>query len=123
MSGLADGSWCGRLGGPLALLVSTMNPTLIHHCSRRKAVWGPKRTASALLLAFACLAPSTAVAKPHQHSRQAAGKKPGVRSERIKDYKIDGELTERTKGKYASNTTRVIVTFAPGVTLPAEFRR
>jgi serine protease AprX len=100
-----------------------MNSSLIHNCSRRKAVWGPKRTASALLLAFACLAPSTAVAKPHHHSHEGAKNNPGVRSERIEDYKIDAELTERSKGKYAVNTTRVIMTFAPGVKLPAEFRQ
>jgi hypothetical protein len=82
-----------------------MNLSLIHNCSRRKAVWGPKRTASALLLAFACLAPSTAVAKPHHHSHEGAKKKPGVRSESIKDYKIDGELTER--GRNAAHEATV----------------
>ena len=94
---------------------------IYHHFCRRKAVWGPKRTAAALLFTFVCLAPSTAVAKAHQH--QGASKQSGVKNKSVKDYKLDDELSDRSNGRNGNSTTRVIVTFAPGVKLPAEFRK
>jgi serine protease AprX len=98
-----------------------MNPNVCLNPVRRKAVWGPKRTASALLVTLACLAPNTAAAK--QHAQEGARKKAGVQSESVKDYKLDDELSERAKDRNQSKTTRVIVTLAPGAKLPAEFRR
>src|SRR6185295_11201182 len=93
------------IGGHLALLFSTMNPMIYHHFCRRKAVWGPKRTASALLFAFFCLAPNTAVAKAHQY--QGAKKQSGVKNASVKDYKLDDELTVRSNGRNGNSTTRV----------------
>ena len=88
---------------------------------RRKAVWGPKRTASVVLLAIACLAPNPADAK--QHSHEGAKKKPGVQNRSVRNYKLDDELDRRTKGRDDRSTTRVIVTLVPGAKLPAEFKR
>jgi serine protease AprX len=88
---------------------------------RRKAVWGPKRIASALLITVACLAPNTVAAA--QHSHEGAKKKAGVPSQSVKNYKIDDELDRRVKGRDTLATTRVIVTLAPGAKLPADFKR
>ena len=71
---------------------------------RRKAVWGPKRTALALLVSLASVAPTMAFATPHTAS------KPGVPSAHVKDYKLDRELTKRSTDRNPRNTTRVIVT-------------
>src|SRR6185295_5279545 len=97
-----------------------MNPTSCS-LSRRKAVWGPKRTASALLVVLACMAPNLAVAKPH--NREGARKRDGAPSSRVKNYKIDDELTARSGDRNQNRTTRVIVTLTPGAKLPAEFKR
>jgi serine protease AprX len=93
-----------------------MNPIL---CSptRRKAVWGPNRTVSALLITLACLAPTLAFAKPH------SAKRPGVPGARVRDYRLDRELTKRSEDRNPRNTTRVIVTLLPGAKLPSEFRK
>jgi serine protease AprX len=98
-----------------------MKPHSYSHTIRRKAVWGPKRVASALLLAVACLVPTAAAAA--QHGQQAAKKQPGVPSTSVRQYKLDDELTRRSKGKDSLSTTRVIVTIQPGVLLPPEFKK
>jgi hypothetical protein len=102
--------------------LSSMNPLPCHSLSRRKAVWGPKRIASALLVTLACWAPSTTFAKPHH--REGARKQSGVRSARVKDYRIDEELSTRSNDRSRSTaTTRVIVTLVPGGTLPTDVKR
>src|SRR4051812_36252910 len=87
---------------------------------RRKAVWGPKRTVSAFLVAMTCMAPNFAAAKTHSH--EAPHKKAGVPGSAAKSYKLDDELTRRSTGN-GSNTTRVIVTLVSGAQLPAEFKK
>src|SRR5262249_44726099 len=89
------------------------------YCStsgRRKAVWGPKRTVSALLLIFACATPNLAFAKPHGHPTR---KVPGAPGYLVKNYKVDDQIGKHAKG----STTRVIVTLVPGATLPPEFKK
>ena len=98
-----------------------MNPTHRQSINRHKAVWGPKRTIPALLLAFTCMAPNFAAAKTHSH--EASQKKPGVPGQAAKSYKLDDEVTRRSNDRTGSNTTRVIVTLVPGAKLPAEFKR
>src|SRR2546423_14502862 len=88
--------------------------------TRQKAVWGPKATIAALLLAT-CLAPITATAGPHK--RQADKKKPGVPSAYVKSYRLDDELTQRSTRGNQREITRVIVTLVPGATLPPEFKK
>src|SRR3954471_1952246 len=88
---------------------------------RRKAVWGPKRIATALAFTLACLGPHTAAA--NTHSQQGASKPAGVPSKSVKQYKLDDELTRRSLGKDSQATTRVIVTLQPGAQLPAEFKK
>jgi serine protease AprX len=48
---------------------------------------------------------------------------PGVRSARIKDYRIDDELLRRSNDRNKNNTTRVIVTLVPGAKLPGEVKK
>ena len=94
---------------------------LLNDSSRSKAVWGPKRILPALLLAISCLVPTTAIAKPHSH--EGAKKTPGVPGQYVKQYKLDGELTELAKGRNPNSVTRVIVTLLPGAQLPPEFKK
>src|SRR4051812_48265958 len=98
-----------------------MTPTYHPSNSRRKAVWGPRRTISGLLLAFTCMAPNFAAAKTHFH--EGPHKKPGVPGAAAKDYKLDGELTRRSKDKNGTTLARVIVRLVPGAQLPAEFKK
>src|SRR3954464_14011385 len=98
-----------------------MTPTYHPSNSRRKAVWGPRRTISGLLLAFTCMAPNFAAAKTHSH--EGPHKNPGVPGAAAKNYKLDGELTRRSKDKNGSTIARVIVTLVPGAQLPAEFKK
>src|SRR6267154_3404341 len=98
-----------------------MNPMIFHHFCRRKAVWGPKRTAWALLLTFASLAPSTAAAK--DHSNEGTTNTPGVSSKSVKAYRLDEELTDRSTHRSPQSITRVIVRMQPGAVLPAEFKK
>jgi serine protease AprX len=87
---------------------------------RRKAVWGPKRVIG-LGLILLTMAPHAAA--EGRHARSADHKRPGVPSQKIKSYKIDDELVRRSGDRNQSNTTRVIVTLAPGAKLPAEFKQ
>jgi serine protease AprX len=100
-----------------------MTPSYSQSPGRHKAVWGPKRTVSALLLAVACMAPNVASAKTHFH--HADRKKPGQPGKFVKFYKgLDNELVNRSKDRNGSiNTTRVIVTLKPGTDLKPEFAR
>jgi serine protease AprX len=67
------------------------------------------------------MAPNFAAAKTHSH--EAARKAPGVPSATTKSYKLDDELSERSKDRNGAQTSRVIVTLLPGQKLPAEFKR
>jgi serine protease AprX len=90
-------------------------------CSlRRKAVWGPKRVISLVLILLA-IAPFAAA--EGRHERSAGKKRPGAPSSRVKSYKIDDELVARSGDRDQNRTTRVIVTLAPGAKLPAELKR
>jgi serine protease AprX len=89
---------------------------------RRKAVWGAK----ALGLAFAMVLAGVVAnvdAAPKHHLRQGAKAQPGVPSARVKQYKLDDELTRRANKGNALNTTPVIVTLVPGAQLPSEFKK
>jgi serine protease AprX len=91
--------------------------------TRRKAVWGPKRTLGALvMLCVTGLAVSPAAAKSH-HQREAPKKTAGAPGAFVKNYKLDDVLTERANRGNSALTTRVIVTLVPGAKLPGEFKK
>ena len=103
-----------------------MNLSMDQRNLRRKAVWGPKRHLVILLLLIFGLA-SAAVADG-KHSRQGRKAKAGAPSSRVKQYKLDDELSDRSDraerlGQNASHMTRVIVTLVPGAALPESFKK
>jgi len=91
--------------------------------TRRKAVWGPKRTLAALaVLCVTGLGVSSADAKP-KHTTQPAKKTAGAPGGFVKNYKLDDELSDRSERGNQVLTTRVIVTLNPGAKLPGEFKK
>src|SRR5437868_10755552 len=101
-----------------------MTPSNRQSLGRHKAVWGPKRTASALLLvAFACIAPSAMAAgrgahapKP-KHARVARKAKAGAPNSGARAYRLDKELAFRSLHRAANQTTRVVVRLQPNASL------
>ena len=91
--------------------------------TRRKAVWGPKRTLAALaVFCVTGLGVSSADAKP-KHTNQPAKKTAGAPGGFVKNYKLDDELSDRSDRGNQALTTRVIVTLNPGAKLPGEFKK
>jgi serine protease AprX len=90
--------------------------------TRRKAVWGPKRTLLVALLMLFAAAPTTALASGH-HSHQGKNTPAGQPNSFVHNYRMDDEITRRSSDKNASHTTKVIVTLVPGAQLPPEFKR
>jgi len=91
---------------------------------RWKAVWGSKRKFGGALLSFFLTFTgftATAIADG-RHGRSGHKAEPGVRNASVKGYRIDEELTRRSK-RNPTQTTRVIVTLQPGAQLPDEFKR
>ena len=101
---------------------------------RRKAVWGPKRTLAALLIAafgfgFATTASAAGPGRfqnanqGSRHNRNAPHKRPGAPGFNVKNYKMDDEVTKRSARGNPLSTTSVIVTLVPGAKLPPEFKK
>src|SRR5438270_2120246 len=88
--------------------------------TRRKAVWGPKRTLLAALAALLAVAAPAGAAGNHSHQGKKA--RPGAPNSYAKNYKLDDELSRRTQ-RNGGDVTNVIVTLVPGAQLPAEFKR
>jgi serine protease AprX len=87
--------------------------------SRHKAVWGPKRTWAALLLALFAFS-SNAMASG-RHIRKAPSLRPGAPNFQARRGVLDRELTRRIVKP--SGDSNVIITLKPGVTLPAELSK
>jgi serine protease AprX len=96
--------------------------------SRQKAVWGPKRTVSAFLIAFGCIAPNAMAAGRHsttpkaKHSRVAKKVKPGAPNSNAKSYKLDKELSFRSSHNAKLQTTRVVLRLQPNASLPTAYK-
>jgi serine protease AprX len=86
--------------------------------SRRKAVWGPKRTAAAIALIVLGLAPS-AFAEGH-HSRAARKAQAGGPNSHVKNYKVDDQLSLRAANTLSNGKSKVIVELQPGAKLPPQ---
>ena len=80
--------------------------------ARRKAVWGLKSVL--LILLFAPGRRLEAYLREGRHRHQAPKAKPGVPSSRVKGYKLDGELSDRSTRGDSREKTRVIVTLVSG---------
>ena len=87
--------------------------------TRRKAVWGPKGTLVAAILAVGMGANAFA-AGPHRNP--APHSVPGAPGLNVKNYKLDDEVTKRSnRGDQA--ITSVIVTLVPGAKIPPQFKK
>jgi serine protease AprX len=98
-----------------------MIQTLSTCLTRKKAVWGPKRTLAALAVALLGFTPSAMASG--QHAKTPPTAKPGVPGSQAKNYKLDGELTKRAARGNPLLTAKVIVELAPGAQLPADFSK
>src|SRR5262245_8480635 len=110
-----------KLGRPFAHLDGIMS-RLSLSSTRRKAVWGPKRTLLAALLVLFGATPTTVLAKGH-HSHQGKKTRTGWSNSFVRNYVMDDELSRRSSDKNALHTTKVIVTLVPGAELPPEFKK
>jgi serine protease AprX len=89
--------------------------------TRRKAVWGPKRTLLAALVALLAFAPPADAAG--KHSRKAQKARPGAPHSYVGGYRLDNELSRRSLDTNTRNTSRVIVTLQPDAEIPGEFKK
>jgi subtilisin family serine protease len=87
-------------------------------------VWGPKRVLCAGLLLAATATTGAAASSPDgtRHNRPAPAANPGAPSGRVKNYKVDDEVTKRA-GRNALLSSHVIVTLNPGAQLPPQFKK
>ena len=126
-------SGTAQVGSGLALLKPDMTTVFTPTSSRRKAVWGPKRTAIAAAI-MAVAVPLGASAAPNadhnvhfvppsHHFVKAPKAQDGVPSSRVDNSKLDSFLQKRkTSNKNSKETVDVIVTLNPGQDLPLLYR-
>jgi len=88
---------------------------------KRKAVWGARLTVASLCVGLLLTSSSTAFAAG-RHARKAAVARAGRPNSLAKGYKLDAELTKRSRGNGVA-TTRVIVELQPGVQVPTAYRQ
>src|SRR6266851_5508454 len=111
--------WANGPGGRLfAAVCHVMTRSIGVVISRRKAVWGPKRTLAAFVLIAVGVA-SSAFAEGH-HNRAARHAQAGQPNSHVRNYKIDGELTRRAGTALPNHKSKVIVELVPGAQLPAH---
>jgi serine protease AprX len=89
---------------------------------RKKAVWGPKRTLVAALLMTIAFATTGFAAPSHEHTHAAPKGHEGRPNSNAKGYRLDKELTTRSKAN-GLGKTRVIVELQPGAELPPAYRQ
>jgi serine protease AprX len=90
--------------------------------TRRKAVWGPKRTLLAALLVLLGASPDAWASGQHQ----GKAVKPGQFNHFYRNYRMDDELEARSKEHERRpnlETTKVIIELKPGAQLPPEAAR
>src|SRR5262252_5901567 len=88
--------------------------------TRHKAVWGPKRTLLGSLLVLLAAAPIASA----QGQPNGPGKKAGSGPNSfVHDYRMDDELTRRSRDGNPFELTKVIVSLVPGAELPPQFKR
>src|SRR5436190_2522725 len=102
-------------------LISMITSPVSSAAPRRKAVWSPRLGLAALAILSIGLAPDAMAAGRHTSTPPTA--KPGVPSQRVKNYKLDNEVSRRSLHGNPLFTTSVIVTLVPGATLPPEFKK
>ena len=94
----------------------------IERTTRRKAVWGPKRTLAAVAVLVLGLASNALAAG--SHDRGATRGRAGRPNAEARDHrKLDKELTYRADHHSALAKSKVIVTLKSGAQLPTEFKK
>src|SRR6267378_1633160 len=103
------------------LILASGAPAMYLSSSRRKTVWGTKRTVVAAALVILGFVPNAMAQSRHAlaaRRQEAAGPNTNVRH-----YRLDHELAYRANHHRASERTRAILTLQPGAQLPPEFER
>src|ERR1035437_3527646 len=115
----------GVAGGPFAFVFFAMKLSDHPHDSRRKAVWGSKRTVRVLMFLILRFTPQVIASGAHPHSQQPGKVKPGVAGKKAQHTKLDHELTGRADAKKQNpnDFTSVIVTLQKNAKLPAQFKQ
>jgi len=98
-----------------------MNTLPTARTPRRKAIWGPKRTLAATALAWVGLTGHGFAASAQHPSASKAT--PGAPTSRVKNYKLDDDVTARAARGNPLETSSVIVTLVPGADLPTQFKQ
>src|SRR5438093_6750999 len=98
-----------------------MTSTLIARHVRRKAVWGPKRIVTLLMIGLLGFAPQALASG--KHLLNAPTSKPGVPGNKAQHPKLDHDSTYRAEHLDPNGTTSVIVTLQPGAKLPGDFAK
>src|SRR5215471_11340307 len=89
---------------------------------RRKAVWGLKPALATFVAVTITLTGATAFAKG-PHSPGHAGHPSNPNHFVDQNYKLDQELTRRSKNGSATHFSTVIVELKPGAQIPKDFQR
>jgi serine protease AprX len=89
--------------------------------TRRKAVWGPKRTLGlALAVLFSVATPAFADKHPHYGKKARAG----APNHFARNYRMDDEVERRSReSPLGLGKTQVIITLEPGAEIPKEFQQ
>jgi serine protease AprX len=92
---------------------------------RAKAVWGPKRIATAAVFVALALGLTADAGAAGRHQRQGRRARPGVPNSFVSRDKMDTEVARRASSfnLLGLGTANVIVTLEPGADLPAAFQR
>ena len=107
---------CGVCIALLAGMTTAARPRI-----KRKTVWGRRRVLAFLAVLLFAFSSSGLAANP-RHFQQGPKARPDAPSSRVKNYKLDDEVTRRSNANPLS-VTRVIVTLLPGAKLPEQFKR
>jgi serine protease AprX len=99
-----------------------MKNTLSPHIQRAKAVWGPKRTLTAVALVAISFGLAPSVLAQSRHQRVAPTVRPGQPDTFVSQGKMDRDVAKRASG-LSGPTADVIVTLESGADLPASFQR
>src|SRR5436309_1064484 len=99
-----------------------MTSTFIATNVRRKAVWGPRRALTSLVLAGALGFAAAPVAAGSNASKGHAVD-PRQPAKHVKNYKLDDELQKAADRGPRDKTTRVIVELKPGARVPSDLNK
>jgi serine protease AprX len=98
------------------------SPESVRSRIRKKAVWGLKPALAVFIALGMTLTGTTASAKPKPPRHGHAGR-PGRPNKFVDtNYRLDGELSQRSKNKNTTHLSTVIVELKPGAQLPREFQ-